>query len=70
MGARPIEAPPPQEARESFAMKLKPSEIAAVRERALRKGLGHTTLAREYLLMGMSMDDAMEFQKGHARVTA
>lgn len=51
-------------------MKLKPSEIESIKARALRKGLGHTTLAREFLLMGMSMDDALERQKEYTRVTA
>ncbi len=53
-----------------FSMKLKPTEIDAVRERAAAKGIGATTLAREYLLTGMMMDDAQELLKGHTRVTA
>ena len=61
---------PAMESRLSFNVKLKPSEIEAIKIRALCKGMGHTTLAREYLLMGMSMDDAQELRKGHARVTA
>lgn len=65
-----VEAPAKMEGRVPFSMKLKESEIEAVKARAARKGLGHTTLAREYFLMGMRMDDALELQQGHVRVTA
>lgn len=58
------------ESREPYSMKLKPSEIENIKMRAARKGVGHTTLAREFLLMGMSMDDALERQKDYTRVTA
>ncbi len=53
-----------------WPLRLKPSEIAGVEARALRKGIAGRTLAREYLLTGMSMDDAQELMKGHTRVTA
>lgn len=58
------------ESRVPYPIRLKPSEIDKVKARARERGIGPTTLAREFLLTGMSMDEVQEAMKEHRRVTA
>lgn len=58
------------ESREPYTMRLKPSEIASVKAEALEKGIGHTTLAREWFLRGRRMARLEDLEKGDTRVTA
>ena len=58
------------ESKEPYMLRLKPSEIARVRALALARGVGHTTLAREFFLRGMRMAQLEELEKGDTRVTA
>lgn len=58
------------ESKDVLPVRLHPSVIAGLKVRAARKGIGYTTLAREYLITGMSMDDAQELLKANTRVTA
>lgn len=58
------------ESRESYSMKLRPSERALVQETARHRGLPHTTFARECLLTGLRMALVEDQLKGSTRVTA
>lgn len=58
------------ETRVPYTMRLKPCEIERAKQMALAKGIGHTTISREFFLRGMRMTQLEDLEKGDTRVTA
>ena len=58
------------ESRGPYPLRLKATEIERLKDFALRRGLGHTTFARECLLTGLKMAQVEEMAKDDTRITA